>query len=143
MSTTAVSRADAFKEKASDHHSTPERRRGSTDSESRDHRADNPYSRALIRKILLEAAARDQVDPKLVLALSYWESGWDQSRVAAAGAVGLMQVLPASAQEAGPALQLHAPTLPSRERGRESPQLTRLRCFRAMGSFMVEVSCDQ
>jgi len=67
-------------------------------------RPDHPYSRPLVRKILVEAAARHQVDPKLVLALSYWESGWDQLRVSETGAVGLMQVQPASATEAGPAL---------------------------------------
>ena len=65
---------------------------------------DHAYSRALVRKILVEAAARHQVDPKLVLALSYWESGWDQARESETGAVGLMQVQPASAKEAGPAL---------------------------------------
>jgi hypothetical protein len=55
-------------------------------------------------RILREAALRHQLDPKLVLAVSYWESGWDQSRVSETGAVGLMQVQPATAQEAGPAL---------------------------------------
>ena len=65
---------------------------------------DHPYSRALVHKILVEAAARHDMDPRLVLALSYWESGWDQSRVSQTGAVGLMQVQPASAKEAGPAL---------------------------------------
>jgi soluble lytic murein transglycosylase-like protein len=67
-------------------------------------RPDHPYSRPLVHKILVEAAARHQVDARLVLALSYWESGWDQSRVSDTGAVGLMQVEPASAAEAGPAL---------------------------------------
>jgi soluble lytic murein transglycosylase-like protein len=67
-------------------------------------RPDHPYSRALVHKILVEAAVRHQVDPKLVLALSYWESGWDQLRVSETGAVGLMQVEPATAGEAGPAL---------------------------------------
>ena len=67
-------------------------------------RPNHPYSRALVHKILVEAAARHQVDPKLVLALSYWESGWDQLRVSETGAVGLMQVQPESAKEAGPAL---------------------------------------
>jgi soluble lytic murein transglycosylase-like protein len=67
-------------------------------------RPDHPYSRALVRKILLEAAARHQMDPKLVLALSWWESGWDQLRVSETGAVGLMQVEPDTAKEAGPAL---------------------------------------
>ena len=67
-------------------------------------RPDHPYSRALVRKILVEAAARHQMDPKLVLALSWWESGWDQLRVSETGAVGLMQVQPDTAKEAGPAL---------------------------------------
>lgn len=62
------------------------------------------YSRGLVRKLLSEAAARHQVDPKLVLALSYWESGWDQSKVSETGAIGIMQVEPSTAQEAGPSL---------------------------------------
>jgi soluble lytic murein transglycosylase-like protein len=60
--------------------------------------------RASVHRILREAAQRHHLDPKLVLAVSYWESGWDQSRVSETGAVGLMQVQPATAQEAGPAL---------------------------------------
>ena len=56
------------------------------------------------QRLLREAALRHQLDPRLVLAVSYWESGWDQSRVSETGAVGLMQVEPATAQEAGPAL---------------------------------------
>jgi len=67
-------------------------------------RAGETHSQAEARNILRDAALRHQLDPKLVLALSYWESGWDQSLVSAAGAVGLMQVEPATAQEAGPAL---------------------------------------
>jgi len=55
-------------------------------------------------KILKQAALRHQLDPKLVVALSYWESGWDQSKVSVTGAVGLMQVEPPTAAEAGPAL---------------------------------------
>jgi soluble lytic murein transglycosylase-like protein len=60
--------------------------------------------RADPQRILREAALRHQLDPKLVLAVSYWESGWDQSRVSQTGAVGLMQVEPATAHEAGPVL---------------------------------------
>ena len=63
-----------------------------------------PYRHAFIRRVLIEAAQRHHLDPKLVLALSYWESGWDQTKVSANGAVGLMQVLPATAGEAGPGL---------------------------------------
>ena len=62
------------------------------------------YTKGQVRKILTDAAARHQVDPRLVLALSYWESGWDQSRVSEAGAVGIMQVEPSTAQAAGPSL---------------------------------------
>jgi soluble lytic murein transglycosylase-like protein len=57
-----------------------------------------------VRRVLREAALRHELDPRLVLAVSYWESGWDQSRVSETGAVGLMQVQPATAAEAGPAL---------------------------------------
>jgi len=63
-----------------------------------------PYRHAFIRRVLTEAAQRHHLDPKLVLALAYWESGWDQSKVSASGAVGLMQVEPATAAEAGPGL---------------------------------------
>ena len=62
------------------------------------------YSRRLLRQLLREAAIRHQLDPKLVLAVSYWESGWDQSKVSQTGARGLMQVQPETAQEAGPSL---------------------------------------
>lgn len=61
-------------------------------------------SEAFVRNILHDAAVRHGLDPKLVLALSYWESGWDQERVSGAGAVGVMQVEPDTASEAGPAL---------------------------------------
>ena len=60
--------------------------------------------RALARRILHDAAVRHGLDPKLVLAVSYWESGWDQSRVSANDAVGLMQVEPYMADAAGPTL---------------------------------------
>jgi soluble lytic murein transglycosylase-like protein len=63
-----------------------------------------PTTRAFIKRILTEAAQRHHLDPKLVMALSYWESGWDQRMVSQSGAVGLMQVEPATADEAGPGL---------------------------------------
>jgi len=64
-----------------------------------------PPERATTARALLEAAAQRQgVDPDLVLAVAWWESGWDQSRVSETGAVGLMQVQPESAQSAGPTL---------------------------------------
>jgi soluble lytic murein transglycosylase-like protein len=80
------------------------REAGSPANESLETRAVRRADRLDPRPILREAALRHQLDPKLVLAVSYWESGWDQSRVSQTGAVGLMQVEPATAQEAGPAL---------------------------------------
>ena len=57
-----------------------------------------------MQQILAQAAARHGLDPKLVLAVPYWESGWDQTKVSETGAVGLMQVEPMSADSAGPNL---------------------------------------
>jgi soluble lytic murein transglycosylase-like protein len=56
------------------------------------------------RRLLVAVAREFGLNPNLVLAVSYWESGYDQSQVSEAGAVGLMQVLPATARWAGPAL---------------------------------------
>ena len=56
------------------------------------------------RAILTAAARRHGLRPSFVLAVSYWESGWNQSLVSSTGAVGLMQVSPATAEWAGPAL---------------------------------------
>ena len=64
----------------------------------------NPLTREQARRILVAAAAQQQVDPALVLGLAYWESGWNQAEVSPAGAVGLMQVTPDTAAWAGPAL---------------------------------------
>jgi soluble lytic murein transglycosylase-like protein len=53
---------------------------------------------------LENAAERQGVDPDLVLAVAWWESGWDQTMVSETGAVGLMQVQPEIADTAGPQL---------------------------------------
>lgn len=55
-------------------------------------------------RILLKAAADQGVDPNLLLAVSFWESGWRQDAVSSEGAVGLLQVMPLTAQTAGPNL---------------------------------------
>ena len=39
-----------------------------------------------------------------MLAVAYWESGWNQQAVSRTGAIGLMQVEPSTAAWAGPAL---------------------------------------
>lgn len=54
------------------------------------------------RAILVNAAETEGVDPNLMLAVSWWESGWHQDRVSSEGAVGLMQVMPKTAAVIGP-----------------------------------------
>jgi LysM repeat protein len=56
------------------------------------------------RQILIAAAHEFNVDVPFVLAVSFWESGYNQGAVSSAGAVGLMQVEPATGAWAGPAL---------------------------------------
>jgi soluble lytic murein transglycosylase-like protein len=63
-----------------------------------------PQQALTARSLLVDAAQRQSVDPDLVLAVAWWESGWDQSRVSETGAVGLMQVQPEVAETAGPQL---------------------------------------
>jgi len=54
--------------------------------------------------ILVAAAQKEGVSPSLILALSDWESGWNESAVSPDGAIGLMQIMPATASWAGPHL---------------------------------------
>src|SRR5438094_55829 len=56
------------------------------------------------RAILIRAARHHNLNPNFVLAVSYWESGWNQAAVSRTGAVGLMQVEPYTAAWAGPRL---------------------------------------
>ena len=56
------------------------------------------------RVILIRAARHHNLNPNFVLAVSYWESGWNQSVRSRTGAIGLMQVEPYTAAWAGPAL---------------------------------------
>jgi soluble lytic murein transglycosylase-like protein len=59
---------------------------------------------AQARAILVRAARNHGLNPNFVLAVSYWESGWNQAARSYTGAVGLMQVEPYTAAWAGPAL---------------------------------------
>jgi N-acetylmuramoyl-L-alanine amidase len=56
------------------------------------------------RQILIAAAREFKMDVAFVLAVSLWESGYNQGAVSSAGAVGLMQIEPATGAWAGPAL---------------------------------------
>lgn len=55
-------------------------------------------SRATVRSIVVGKALRHGVPPRLALAVAWQESGWQQRRVSSAHAVGVMQVLPATAR---------------------------------------------
>ena len=59
---------------------------------------------AAARRLLVAAAHEFGVNPNFVLAVSRWESGYDQTQISKDGAIGLMQVLPSTARWAGPAL---------------------------------------
>ena len=64
--------------------------------------------------ILVQAAHDQGIDPNLLLAVSFWESGWKQDAVSSEGAIGLLQVMPNTAAVAGPrflgrAVNLHDP----------------------------------
>jgi len=63
-----------------------------------------PDIRARVRWMLIDSAERHGVNPYLVMAVAWWESGWDQSQVSSTGAVGIMQVEPYTAASAGPRL---------------------------------------
>jgi len=52
-------------------------------------------------RIVRDAAARHQVDPALVKAVISTESGWNSHAVSNKGAVGLMQLIPGTAQRFG------------------------------------------
>ncbi|WP_131104240.1 LysM peptidoglycan-binding domain-containing protein [Ornithinimicrobium sufpigmenti] len=51
-----------------------------------------------LKAMIVETSNRHGVDPKLMLALSYQESGWNQQAVSPANAIGAMQVIPTSGQ---------------------------------------------
>lgn len=53
-------------------------------------------SRATVRRVIASTARRHGVDPDLALAVAWQESGWQMHRVSSAGAIGAMQVLPAT-----------------------------------------------
>lgn len=56
---------------------------------------------AEIRAIIAEAAREHGVDPRLVTAVAYHESGFQQDVVSSAGACGVMQLMPATAKILG------------------------------------------
>jgi LysM repeat protein len=74
-------------------------------------RAAKTHSRTTVRRVVARTARRHGVDPDLALAVAWQESGWQMHHVSHAGAIGAMQVLPATgrwmSQRAGRRLHLH------------------------------------
>jgi murein DD-endopeptidase MepM/ murein hydrolase activator NlpD len=69
-------------------------------------------SRAKVRPVIVKAAKRHGVNPRLALAISWQEAGWQQRRISSAGAIGAMQVMPGtgrwiSSSYVGRPLNLH------------------------------------
>ena len=56
----------------------------------------NLPSRTQTRAMIVATARRHGVDPRLALAISWQESGWNQRQVSVANAIGAMQVIPSS-----------------------------------------------
>ncbi|MHB8275183.1 MAG: LysM peptidoglycan-binding domain-containing protein [Dermatophilaceae bacterium] len=56
----------------------------------------NAPSRTQTKAMIVATARRHGVDPKLALAVSWQESGWNQRQVSVANAIGAMQVIPSS-----------------------------------------------
>lgn len=55
-------------------------------------------TRSQVRRVVVRTARRHAVDPRLMLAIAWQESGWQQRRRSSAGAIGVMQVLPGTAR---------------------------------------------
>src|SRR5438477_9759353 len=58
----------------------------------------------ITKSMLYAAGLKHGVNPYLVMGLAWHESGWQASVVSSAGAVGIMQVMPATAEADGPKL---------------------------------------
>ena len=63
-----------------------------------------PLDMLITKSMLYAAGLKHGVNPYLVMGLAWHESGWQASAVSSAGAVGIMQVMPATAAADGPKL---------------------------------------
>ena len=61
-----------------------------------------PLDLRIIKSELYTGAVKHGVNPNLVYGLAWWESGWNESAVSDAGAVGIMQIMPDTAAADGP-----------------------------------------
>jgi LysM repeat protein len=62
------------------------------------------YDAEMIRWMIVEIAQAYGWDPYMILSLAWRESTWDQRAISPAGAVGVFQLMPATAEWAGPYL---------------------------------------
>jgi soluble lytic murein transglycosylase-like protein len=63
-----------------------------------------PLDLRIIKSMIYAAALDQHVNPNLAMGLGWWESGWNQSALSSAGAIGIMQIMPDTASSAGPYL---------------------------------------
>ena len=63
-----------------------------------------PLDLLVTKSMLYSAGLKHRVNPYLVMGLAWHESGWNPSAISSAGAIGIMQVMPATAEADGPAL---------------------------------------
>jgi N-acetylmuramoyl-L-alanine amidase len=61
-------------------------------------------SRESVRRLIVAEAQRQGVPPAFALAVAWQESGWQQGVISGAGAIGVMQLLPATAEWVGAAM---------------------------------------
>ncbi len=62
------------------------------------------FDQETVRGLVMDIAVAYGWDPYLILSLAWRESTWDQRALSPSGAVGVMQLMPATADWAGPAL---------------------------------------
>ncbi len=63
-----------------------------------------PLDLLITKSMLYAAGVKFHVNPYLVMGLAWHESGWQPAVISSAGAVGIMQVMPATAALDGPKL---------------------------------------
>ena len=63
-----------------------------------------PLDLRVLKSMIYGYAIKQRVNPYLLMGLGWWESGWSQSAVSSAGAIGVMQIMPATAASEGPML---------------------------------------
>src|ERR1700716_1125863 len=61
-----------------------------------------PLDLLVTKSMLYSAGLKHRVNPYLVMGLAWHESGWNPLAISSAGAIGIMQGMPATAETRGP-----------------------------------------